>query len=330
MKERKISAKARIITGEYDPAFAERVAEHLDLPLEQGLVTHFANTELKAEVPAVRGNHVFVIQSHGAPVNQRLMEHVALINAAKRASAGNITAVVPYRGYGRADRPDNSHESYMGPIAMRMLVMAGADRIVEIDPHSGQSAGFLPDFNVEYTTVPAYPAIDEYLRSTIYPAGDNENYIMVAPDSGRAKTNRHYAERHKMGRAIVDKLRTGANQVELSDVVGNVEGLHCIMIDDMFDTAGTIIQGAEALRDRGASDVSIIATHGVLSGPAIERILSAKERGVIGHIAVTDTLKLPEHTPNGLIDIISVAPLLADALGNIFNDRSVSGMKAFH
>lgn len=311
------------MTGSYDPGFAERVAKASGIPLEETLLTRFANTEIKAEVPTVRGDHVFVIQSHGAPVNETLMEQAAIINAARRASARDITAVLPYRGYGRADRPDNSHESFMGPLAMRILEMAGADRIIEVDPHAGQSAGFLEHIRTEYTAIPSYPAIQDYIERNFI-TGEDDNVCIVSPDSGRAKLNRRYAEYFNRPRAIVDKIRTGANQSEVMTVIGEVANMRCIMIDDMIDTAGTIVEGATALKARGAEDVTLLATHGIFSGPAIERLIRAKESGVIGRVAVTDTLRLPEGTPEGLVDVISVAPLVATAITRVFNDQSVS------
>jgi len=325
MKERTLSSRAHILSGSYDPAFARRVAREIDLPLEDTLLTHFANSEVKAEVPAVRGDHVFVIQSHGAPVNEAIMEQAAIINAARRASARDVTAITPYRGYGRADRPDNSHESYMGPLAMRILEAAGANRIIEVDPHAGQSAGFLRDVGTEYTPIPSYPAIQEYIAEHFI-TGEDDNVCIVSPDSGRAKLNRRYAEYFNRPRAIVDKIRTGANQTEVMNVIGEVAHMHCIMIDDMIDTAGTIVEGAAALRARGAEDVTVIATHGIFSGPAIDRLTAAKQDGTISHIAVSDTLRLPDNTPDDLVETITVAPLVARAISNVFHDQSVSGM----
>ncbi|MGB4761908.1 MAG: ribose-phosphate pyrophosphokinase [Candidatus Saccharimonas sp.] len=336
MKKRNHEPQVRIFSGDYNPTLAQNVADSLKLPLDQATITRFSNGEVKAEVPArsreeegekisaVRGDHVFIIQSHGSPdIDANIMEHLALVNAARRASAADVTAVMPYRGYSRADRPDNSHESFMGPLVMRAFAEAGANRIIEIDPHSGQAAGFLPNFHTEYTAIPAHLVIDDYIRS-LYDAETRDTFAMVAPDSGRTKMNRHYADRHKMGRAIVDKLRTGPNEVETGTVVGDVQNKHCIMIDDMIDTGGTILKGAQTLREKGASSVSIIATHGILSGNAISNIIHAKEQGVIERIAVTDTLKMPQDTPEGLIDVISVVPLIRKAIKRVYNGESVS------
>lgn len=332
MKKRNNEPSVRIFSGEYDPSLAQNVADSLRLPFDNAKITRFSNGEVKAEVPdrrdekvaAVRGDNVFIIQSHGSPdVDANIMEHLALVNAARRASAADVTAIMPYRGYSRADRPDNSHESFMGPLVMRAFAAAGANRIIEIDPHSGQAAGFLPDFNIEYTAIPAHLVIDDYVRA-LYDDNTRDDFIMVSPDSGRSKMNRRYADRHKMGRAIVDKIRTGANEVETGTVVGNVDNKHCIMIDDMIDTGGTILQGARTLRSLGASGVSIIATHGVLSGRAIDNIIKAKEEGAIERIAVTDTLRLPHDTPEGLIDVISVVPLIRKAIKRVHNGESVS------
>lgn len=323
MRERNLRSKAHVLSGSYDPAFADRVAHAIKLKVEPVELTHFANTELKAEVPIVRGDHVFVIQSHGAPVNERIMEQVAIVNAARNASARDVTAVIPYRGYGRADRPDTPHESYMGPIVIRMLEMAGANRIIEVDPHSGQSAGFKKEPATEYTSIPSLPAIQEYIASRFLAQGEDAVCI-VAPDAGRAKLNRRYADNLDLPLAMVDKRRTGTNTAEVMDVVGDVSGKHCLMIDDMIDTGGTIVEGAHALKRLGASKVTILATHGIFSGPAVERLVAAKASGIVANIAVTDTLRQPEGTPEGLIDTISVAHLVGTAISKVFREKSVS------
>ncbi|PID33394.1 ribose-phosphate pyrophosphokinase [Candidatus Saccharibacteria bacterium] len=326
MKARELRTQPEILAGSYSQDFADQVAHHLGLKLGKVAMTQFANTEIKAEVPSVRGNDVFVIQSHGAPVNEAIMEQAAIINAARRASARDITAVMPYRGYGRADKPDNSHESYMGPLTMRLFESAGANRIIEVDPHAGQSAGFLRSTSTEYTAIPSSPAIQEHIQKTILDPFGDEDVVIVSPDSGRAKLNRLYAQHFNLPRAIVDKVRTGTNQAEVSEVVGKVKDLRCIVIDDMVDTAGTLVQGAEALMDLGAKEVNFVATHGVLSDPAIERLTAAKRDGILASIAVTNTLNLPPETPDGLIDTISVAPLVGDAIRKVFQDESVSAM----
>lgn len=325
MKERTRISKARILSGSYDPEFARRVAQELGLPLEETDITRFANSEVRVEVPAVRGDHVFVVQSHCAPVNESIMEQIAIISAANNASADKITAVVPYRGYGRADRPDNSHQSFMGPLAMRFLEQAGADSIIEVDPHAGQSAGFFESIKTEYTPIPSYPAIQKYI-SDHFITGEDDNICIVSPDSGRAKLNRRYAEYFDRPRAVVDKIRTGANKAEVMEVIGQVAHMNCIMIDDMIDTGGTIIEGARALKDLGAESVTVIATHGIFSGPAIERFIAAKADGTVSHLAVTDTLRLPNDAPEGLIEVISVAQLVGDAIRRTFHGQSVSGM----
>ncbi|NCU37594.1 ribose-phosphate pyrophosphokinase [Candidatus Saccharibacteria bacterium] len=322
MKERILHTNATILSGSRHPEFAASVAAHLDAPLGEIKLTRFANSEIKVEVPAVRDNYVFVIQSHGAPVDEALMEQAAIINAAQRASARDITAVVPYRGYGRADKPDNQHESYMGPLTMRILESAGANRMIEVDPHAGQSAGFFEKPSTEYTPIPSYPAIIRYLEPIMNEPGSD--VVIVSPDSGRAKLNRHYAEHFDRLRAIVDKMRTGTNHVEVMDIIGKVAGTHCVMIDDMIDTAGTIIEGATALRKLGAETITIVATHGIFSEPAVERLWRARESQIIDKVAVTDTLALPSDMPEDLVDIISVAPLVGDAIHDIYHGKSVS------
>jgi ribose-phosphate pyrophosphokinase len=323
MKERKLRTRPVILSGSYSTEFTQKVGDYLGLPVDDVKLTQFANTEVKAEVPAVRGADVFVFQSHGAPVNESIMEQAAIINAARRASARDVTAVVPYRGYGRADRPDNSHESYMGPLVMRFLAEAGANRILEVDPHAGQSAGFLKDFSTEYTAIPAHPAIQQYLEK-IMAVGDPDDIVIVSPDSGRAKLNRRYAAHFDKQRAIIDKMRTGANRAEVMAIIGQVAGMRCVIIDDMIDTGGTIVEGAEALMGQGAKEVIIVATHGILSGPATERLLSAKRNATISRIAVSDTLRLPHGLTSEPVDVISVAPLVGEAIRSIYHGESVS------
>ena len=330
MKERIRSSQARILSGRYDPDFARKVAQSVDLPLEMAKITQFSNGEIKAEVPsAVRDDYVFIIQSHGfskhASVNDTIAEHVAMVSAANNASAGRIIAVTPYRGYGRADRPDNSHESFMGPVPMRTLESVGMKEMIEIDPHAGQSAGFFKDNKTLYDVIPSSPVIQKYITDHFMASADDKLCI-VSPDAGRAKLNRRYADHFDRPLVIVDKNRTGANETKVMRVVGSVAGLSCVMIDDMIDTGGTIIEGARALKELGAENVTVIATHGLFSGPAIERFMKAKEEGIVGNIVVTDTLRLPEDTPEGLIEVISVASLVGDAIRRVFHGESVSGM----
>ena len=322
MKERKLRTRPVILTGNYDPTFAAHVAEQLDMDVTPVEVTHFADGEIKARIEeSVRGADVFVIQSHGAPVNTSIMEHLAIINAAHYGSAREITAVFPYRSYGRADRIAAPHESFMGKLAMDFFHSAGANRILEVDPHAGQSMGF---FNGLYDTVPAAPAIRQYIQTRMQEI--DGPVAIVSPDAGRAKLIRHYADAlGNLPRAIVDKKRTDANQAEVATVIGDVEGMHCFMIDDMFDTGGTIIKGARALRELGAISVDILATHGIFSSPATEQLTRAHDSGIIDRIAVTDTLKLPAAMDPALIDQISITGLVARAIERIYNDESVSG-----
>ena len=330
MNERIHTSNAHILSGRYDPEFARKVAESADLPFEMAQITQFSNGEVKAEVPtAVRDDYVFVIQSHGSSkhvsINDTIAEHIAMISAANNASAAKVIAVNPYKGYGRADRPDGPHESFMGPLIMRALEEAGMNAMIEIDPHAGQSAGFFKNNETSYIPIPSSPVIQQYITDRFI-TGEDDKLCIVSPDAGRAKLNRRYADHFDRPLVIVDKNRTGANQTKVMRVIGSVAGLHCVMIDDMIDTGGTIIEGAQALKDQGAESVTVVATHGLFSGPAIERFVAAKESGVISNITVTDTLRLPKDTPEGLIEVISVASLVGDAIRRVFHGQSVSDM----
>lgn len=321
MKKRKISTKPVILTGSYNPEFAHSVGDYLNMEVSEVEITRFANTEIKTRhLESVRDSDVFIIQSHGAPVNDMLMEHLALVNAAHHGSAREITAVMPYRAYGRADRIALPHESFMGKAVIDFFSTAGANRIVEVDPHSGQSMGF---FDGLYDAVPAAPAIRGYMAQRMEDI--NEDVVIVSPDAGRAKLNRHYAEYFDLSRAVVDKVRTGKNKAEVASVIGDVAGKACFMIDDMIDTGGTIVGAAAALRDLGATEVNVLATHGIFSGNAPERFEAAIKNGTIKSLAVTDTLKLPEGFDPKLVDTISIAHLVGEALRKIYNGESVSG-----
>ena len=330
MKERIHNTQARILSGTYDPEFARKIAESVDLPLEMAKVTRFSNGEIEAAVPsAVRGDQVFIVQSHGfsrhASVNDIVAEHKAIVSAARNASAGKIIVVNAFRAYGRSDRPNDSHGSFMGPELMHSLERLGMNEMIEVDPHAGQSAGFFDKPETTYTPIPSSPVIRRFIDDRFI-TGEDDKLCIVSPDAGRAKLNRRYAEYFNRPRAVVDKIRTGANEAEVMEVIGRVAGMNCIMIDDMIDTGGTIIEGAQALRNLGAESVTVMATHGLFSGPAIERFVDAKEKGIVSNIVVTDTLRLPEDTPEGLIEVISVASLVGDAIRRVFHGQSVSGM----
>ena len=291
-----------VLTGTANPALAERIAEELGQPLCEVTVKRFADGEIFVRIDEnVRGRDVFVIQPTSPPGDNTL-ELLLLIVAAKRASAARVTAVVPYFGYARQDRKDQPRVSIAAKLMANLIVAAGADRLITIDLHQHQLQGF---FDIPVDHLYASPVFMEHYRST-----DKEDFVVVATDVGAAKM------------AIIDKRRSGPNVAEVVNVVGEVEGRRCLIPDDMVDTAGTMVNAVEALHERGATEVYCIATHPLLSGPAVERLSGAD----IVEIAVTDTVAISEEKRTALPNLVevSVAPLLARAIESTHYNRSVS------
>jgi len=303
-----------VLTGTANPALAERIADELGQPLCEVTVKRFADGEIFVRIDEnVRGRDVFVIQPTSPPGDNTL-ELLLLIDAAKRASAARVTAVVPYFGYARQDRKDQPRVSIAAKLMANLIVAAGADRLITIDLHQHQLQGF---FDIPVDHLYASPVFMEHYRST-----DKEDFVVVATDVGAAKMARGYAKRMGAGLAIIDKRRSGPNVAEVVNVVGEVEGRRCLIPDDMVDTAGTMVNAVEALHERGATEVYCIATHPLLSGPAVERLSGAD----IVEIAVTDTVAISEEKRTALPNLVevSVAPLLARAIESTHYNRSVS------
>ena len=303
-----------VLTGTANPALAERIAEELGQPLCEVTVKRFADGEIFVRIDEnVRGRDVFVIQPTSPPGDNTL-ELLLLIDAAKRASAARVTAVVPYFGYARQDRKDQPRVSIAAKLMANLIVAAGADRLITIDLHQHQLQGF---FDIPVDHLYASPVFMEHYRST-----DKEDFVVVATDVGAAKMARGYAKQIGAGLAIIDKRRSGPNVAEVVNVVGEVEGRRCLIPDDMVDTAGTMVNAVEALHERGATEVYCIATHPLLSGPAVERLSGAD----IVEIAVTDTVAISEEKRTALPNLVevSVAPLLARAIESTHYNRSVS------
>ena len=303
-----------VLTGTANPALAERIAEELGQPLCEVTVKRFADGEIFVRIDEnVRGRDVFVIQPTSPPGDNTL-ELLLLIDAAKRASAARVTAVVPYFGYARQDRKDQPRVSIAAKLMANLIVAAGADRLITIDLHQHQLQGF---FDIPVDHLYASPVFMEHYRST-----DKEDFVVVATGVGAAKMARGYAKRMGAGLAIIDKRRLGPNVAEVVNVVGEVEGRRCLIPDDMVDTAGTMVNAVEALHERGATEVYCIATHPLLSGPAVERLSGAD----IVEIAVTDTVAISEEKRTALPNLVevSVAPLLARAIESTHYNRSVS------
>ena len=303
-----------VLTGTANPALAERIAEELAQPLCAVTLKRFADGEIFVRIDEnVRGRDVFVIQSTNPPA-ENILELLLLIDAAKRASAARVTAVVPYYGYARQDRKDQPRVSIAAKLMANLIVAAGADRLITIDFHQHQLQGF---FDIPVDHLYAAPVFMSH-----YEGMSRDNLVVVATDVGAAKMARGYAKRLGAGLAIMDKRRPGPNEAEVMNVVGDVDGMRCIISDDMVDTAGTVASAAAALRERGASEVYAIATHALLSGPAVERLNGAD----LVEVAVTDTIAVPAEKAAALRNLrtVSVARLLARAIESTHYNRSVS------
>jgi ribose-phosphate pyrophosphokinase len=305
-----------IFTGHANPALAEQIASYLEVPLGRAKISTFADGEVFAEVREnVRGLDVYVVQPTCAPVNDHLMQLLVMIDALKRASAGSITAVMPYYGYARQDRKVAPRTPITAKLVADLLQAAGASRVVSMDLHAGQIQGF---FNVPFDHLYAMPAFLEYLRPRLSPGS-----VCVSPDAGGVERARAYAKRLGSELAIIDKRRPTANVSEVMNIVGAVEGRDCVIVDDMIDTAGTLTNAAKALTDRGAKRVFACATHPVLSGPAIERIRDS----VLEEVLVTDTIPLREDAKGiAKFKVLSVSRLLGEAIKRIHNSDSVSSL----
>ena len=258
--------KIRIFTGNSNPALAQKICDSLDVPLGAARVRTFSDGEIMVEIGEnVRGRDVYIIQSTCSPTNNNLMELLIMTDALKRASAATITAVIPYYGYARQDRKAAPRTPITAKLVADLITTAGVDRVVTIDLHAGQIQGF---FNIPVDNLYAAPVILDYLKTRF----DGEEVVMVSPDAGGTERARAFAKRLECTLAVIDKRRTGPNVAEVMHLIGDVRGKVAIILDDMIDTAGTLTQAAKALKENGASAIYACATHGVLSGPAIERI----------------------------------------------------------
>ena len=305
-----------ILAGNSNKPLAEAIARELGLPLSDAEVGKFSDGEISITLPrTVRGKDVFIIQSTSEPVNDNLMELLILIDACKRASAGRITAVLPYFGYARQDRKARPRDPITAKLVADILTTAGANRVLTMDLHAAQIQGF---FEIPVDHLYGAPLLAKTYKSMM-----DEDWVVVSPDVGSVARARNFASRVNAPIAILDKRRPKANVMEVMNIIGDVKGKHCLMVDDMIDTAGTICQGAQALVDNGAIDVYACCTHGVLSGPAMDRINSSP----IKQIAILDTINMPEEVRNNpKIKVISVAKLFAKAITTVFADSSLSAI----
>jgi ribose-phosphate pyrophosphokinase len=307
--------RMQLFAGRSNEPLAREVASHLGLELCNPNLVDFADGEIRSTLgESVRGSDVFILQTHSAPVNDHIMEQLIMIDAAKRASAKRITAVCPLYGYARQDRKAAGREPITAKLVADLLTKAGADRVVSIDLHSGQIQGF---FDIPFDHLTAMPVMVEHLRYLVGPGA-----VIVSPDTGRVKVAERFAKHLDADVASVYKRRskTTVDSVQALDIMGEVEGRVCVLVDDMVATAGTICAAADLLMDSGATEVYGVATHGILSGPAIQRI----EKSAMKKLIITNTLALPPEKRHEKIEVVSIAPLLADAISAVFEDASVS------
>ena len=303
----------KLFAGNSNLPLAKKIAEKLNTSLGEVEVTKFSDGETSVHIcETVRGRDLFIIQSTSAPVNDNLMELLIMIDAAKRASAGRVTAVIPYFGYARQDRKARSRDPITAKLVADLLTSAGADRVLTMDLHAAQIQGF---FNIPVDNLLGGPTLYNYYAEKL-----SEDFIVVSPDIGSVNRSRKVAERLGVPLAIIDKRRPRANVMEVMNIIGSVEGKRCLLVDDMIDTAGTICQGAEALVDAGAKEIKACCTHAVLSGPALERL----EKSAIDELVMLDTIDLPEEKRLPKMKILSTADIWAAAIENVYLDRPMS------
>lgn len=301
---------------------AQKVAKEIGIELGKVSVGAHSDGETVVHIDeSVRGDHVFILQSTSDPVNDNLMELLIMMDALRRASAASINIVLPYYGYARQDRKARAREPITSKLVANMLQIAGADRLITFDLHAPQIQGF---FNIPVDHLMGSPLIAEYFRRQLVSAGDD--IVVVSPDHGGVGRARKLANFLKAPLAIIDKRRPRANVVEIMNIIGDVQGKKCILIDDMIDTAGTITLAANALKELGATEVYASCTHAVLSGPTIERI----NNSAITKLVVLDTIEMPEERQSEKIVQLSIAHLLADAIIRIHERRPLSPLFELH
>ncbi len=311
--------KVCIFSGNSNPTLAHSIAVFLETPVAKSKTTRFSDGESFVEINEnVRGVDAYVIQSTGSPANDNVMELLVMCDALRRASVGSITAVIPYYGYARQDRKVAPRTPITAKLVADLYQVAGIDRVVSVDLHAGQIQGF---FNIPFDHLYAMPIfLDDYLRKNF-----DSSAVFVSPDAGGVERARAYSKRLNASLAIIDKRRERANVSEVMHIIGDVSGKDCIIIDDLIDTAGTLCGAAKALREFGARRIVACATHGVLSGPAVQRI----NESPLDEVVVTDTTPLPEGAQgNPKIKVLSIARLLAEAIRRIHHSDSVSSLFA--
>jgi ribose-phosphate pyrophosphokinase len=308
-----------LIAGRSHPDLAQHVAKELGVDLVETQAYDFANGEIFVRFEeSVRGCDAFVLQSHTEPINKWIMEQLLMVDALKRASAKRITVIAPFYGYARQDKKHRGREPISARLIADLFQAAGADRLMAVDLHTAQIQGFF-DGPVDHLF--ALPLLVKYVAETV---ADRSLITVVSPDAGRVRVAERWTDLLGAPLAIIHKRRDPdvPNEAKVQEVVGEVEGRICVLIDDMIDTGGTIVKAAEALFDNGAKDVVVAATHAILSGPAVERFANSRVREVI----VTDTLPIPDDRRFAQLTVLPVAPLIARAIQEVFTDGSVTSM----
>ena len=307
----------KILSGTSNPRLSKEISKQLKLTLINTNIKRFADGEIYIEINEnIRGNSVFVIQSTSAPVNDNIMELLLCIDALRRSSAKNITAVIPYFGYARQDRKVAPRTSISAKVVSNLITNAGASRIVTVDLHAGQIQGF---FDIPVDNLFTTPMFAKYIKKKF----KTKNLICVSPDVGGVQRTRGLATKLKIDLAIIDKRRPEAGKSEVMNIIGDVKGKNCIIVDDIIDSGGTIVNAVEALKKAGATDVYVFVTHAVLSGDAADKIKKSKIKKLIITDTIDNSLKIKN---NSKIEVISIAPLMAEAINRISNSTSVSDL----
>lgn len=305
--------RLKLLTGNANPTLAREIAQHLGMPLCEAHVGRFNNGEIQVMIDeSVRGSDVFIIQPTTYPVNDNLMELLIMIDAVKRASARNITAVIPYYAYARQDRKTRGREPISAKLIADLLQTAGATRVITMDLHAGQIQGF---FNIPVDHLVAVPTLAQYIMDK-----QLEDVVVVSPDLGGVTRARQMADLLQAPIAIIEKRRPQPGVAEVMSIIGNIEGKTAVIIDDIVDTAGSLVEGAKALSDRGAKIIYACCTHPVLSPPAVERIRAS----VITELIVTNTIPVSPEKSIPKIQVLSIAGLLGEVITRIYGDLSVS------
>ena len=308
-----VFADYKIFTGNSNPAFAEEIAGIMGKPLGKSTVTKFSDGEISVNIwETVRGLDVYIIQSTCSPVNDNLMELLIMIDAMKRASAGRINAIIPYYGYARQDRKAKARDPITAKLVADLIMAAGADRVLTMDLHANQIQGY---FDIPVDHLLGMPILAKYFKER-----HMDDLVVVSPDHGSVTRARNLAQYLNCPIAIIDKRRPEPNKSEIMNIIGNIEDKNCIILDDMIDTAGTICNAANAIKDLGARSVRAAATHPVLSGPAVDRIKAS----AIEELVLLNTVPLSEEKKLTKMTFLSAAPLFAEAMTRVFTNGSIS------